>query len=57
MSNKESQKGELCVFESIYNEDQIQTYEENGLLVGQFYSHVDLPVGFKIIFRDLQKKC
>lgn len=56
MSNKESQKDELCVLESIYNEDEIQTYEENGLFGGQFYAHVDLPAGFKIIFMDLRKK-
>jgi hypothetical protein len=56
MSNKESQKDELCVLESIYNEEEIQTYEENGRLGGQFYAHVDLPEGFKIVFRDLRKE-
>ena len=56
MSNKESQKDELCVFESIYNEDEIKTYERNGLFGGQIYAHVHLPAGFKIIFSDLRKK-
>ena len=56
MSNKESQKDELCVLESIYNENEIQTYEENDHFGGQFYAHVDLPAGFRIIFKDLRKK-
>ena len=56
MSNKESQKDELCVLESIYSEDEIQTYERNGLFGGQIYAHVNLPAGFKIIFSDLRKK-
>jgi len=56
MSNKESQKDKMCGLESIYNEVQIQTYEQNGLFGGQFYAHVDLPAGLKIIFKDLRKK-
>jgi hypothetical protein len=56
MSNKESQKDELCVLESIYNEEEIQTYEENGLLGGQFHAHVDIPTGFRVVFRDLRKE-
>jgi hypothetical protein len=56
MSNKESQKDELCVLESIYNAEEIQTYEENGLLGGQFYAHIDVPADFKIVFRDLRKE-
>ena len=56
MSNKVSQKDELCVLESIYSEDEIQTYELNGLFGGQIYAHVNLPAGFKIIFSDLRKK-
>jgi hypothetical protein len=54
MSNKESQRDEICVLESIYNEEEIQTHEENGLLGGQFYAYIDLPAGFKVVFRDLR---
>jgi hypothetical protein len=56
MSNKESQKDKMCGLESIYNEVQIQTYEQDGLFGGQFYAHVDLLAGLKIIFKDLRKK-
>jgi hypothetical protein len=56
MSNKECQRDEICALESIYNEEEIQTCEENGLLGGQFYAYIDLPTGFKVVFRNLLKK-
>jgi E3 ubiquitin-protein ligase RNF14 len=56
MSNSESQENEICVLESIYNQEEIQTHEENGLLGGQFYAYIDLPTGFKVVFRDLRKE-
>lgn len=56
MSNSESQKDEICVLESIYNEEEIQIHEENDLLGGQFYAYIDLPTGFKVVFRDLRKE-
>lgn len=56
MSNKESQRDEICVLESIYNEEEIQIHEENDILGGQFYAYIDLPTGFKVVFRDLRKE-
>ncbi|XP_023717242.1 E3 ubiquitin-protein ligase RNF14 isoform X2 [Cryptotermes secundus] len=56
MSNKESQRDEICVLESIYNEEEIQIHEENNLLGGQFYAYIDLPTGFKVVFRDLREE-
>jgi hypothetical protein len=54
MSNSESQKDEICVLKSIYNEEELQTHEENGCLGGQFNAYIDLPGGFKVVFRDLR---
>ena len=48
MWKKENLKGEQCVLESNYNEDEKQTYEENGLFGDQFYAHDDLPAGLKL---------
>lgn len=56
MSSKESQRDEICALESIYNEEEIQTHEENGLLGGQFYAYIELPAGFRVVFRDLRKE-
>jgi hypothetical protein len=56
MSNSESQKDEICVLKSIYNDEELQSHEENGLLGGQFNAYIDLPVGFRVVFRDLRKE-
>jgi hypothetical protein len=56
MASKESQRDEMCALESIYNEEEIQTHEENGLLGGQFYAYIELPSGFKVVYRDLRKE-
>jgi hypothetical protein len=56
MSSKESQADEICALESIYNEEEIQTLEENGTLGGLFHAYIDLPAGFRVVYRDLRKE-
>ncbi|KAJ9578727.1 hypothetical protein L9F63_005089 [Diploptera punctata] len=56
MSDKESQKDEICALESIYNEEELQVHEENGLSEGVFYAHIDLPSGFTIVYKDLRRE-
>ncbi|XP_069685179.1 E3 ubiquitin-protein ligase RNF14-like [Periplaneta americana] len=56
MSDKESQKDEICALQSIFNEEELQTHEENGLLEGHFHAYIELPNEFKVIFRDLRQE-
>nr|CAD7447067.1 unnamed protein product [Timema bartmani] len=55
MSDKESQVDELFALENIYNKEEIQSFDENGRLGGQFHAYIDLPKDFKLSYRDLRQ--
>jgi hypothetical protein len=56
MASNESQRDEMFAVESIYNEEEIQTHEENGRFGGQIYAYIDLLDGFKVVYGYLRKE-
>ncbi|PSN48331.1 hypothetical protein C0J52_03415 [Blattella germanica] len=56
MSDKERQKDEICALDSIYNEEEFQVHDENGLSKGTFYAYIDLPSEFKVVYKNLRQE-
>lgn len=50
------QKDELEALQSIYNQDEFKVNEDTEQVGGQFFAHLDLPRGFKVVYKLLSNK-
>ena len=56
MTDKESQRDEICALKSIFNEEELEVHEGDGLSEGIFYAYIDLSPGFKVVYRNLRQE-